>query len=86
MYVALKDISDAPKAIEEIQGLIDKLLDMEVRGSLEEWQIAILVAEIDQFSYDYDTYLYRDTVEDREAQVANKYYGGHQNRKYGLSE
>lgn len=28
-------------------------------------------AEIDQLSYDYDTYQYNDTVEDREAQVAN---------------
>ena len=27
--------------------------------------------EIDQFSYDYGTYQYQDTVEDREAQVAN---------------
>ena len=65
------DITDNPKAIEVIAELIDKLPDMEVRGSLEKWQAAILASEIDLFSYDYDTYQYRDTVEDREAQVAN---------------
>ena len=65
------DITDDPKAIEVIAELIDKLPDIEVRGSLEQWQAAILASQIDQFSYDYDTYQYRDTVEDREAQVAN---------------
>ena len=65
------DISDDPKALEMITELIDKLPDIEVRGSLEKWQAAILATQIDQFSYDYDTYQYRDTVEDREAQVAN---------------
>ena len=65
------DISDEPKAIEMITELIDKLPDIEVRGSLEKWQASILATQIDQFSYDYDTYQYRDTVEDREAQVAN---------------
>ena len=65
------DITDDPKAIEVIAELIDKLPDIEVRGSLEKWQAAILASEIDQFSYDYDTYQYQDTVEDREAQVTN---------------
>ena len=65
------DITDDPKAIKVIAELIDQLPDIEVRGSLEKWQAAILASEIDQFSYDYDTYQYRDTVEDREAQVAN---------------
>ena len=65
------DITDDPKAIEVIAELIDKLPDIEVRGSLEKWQAAILASQIDQFSYDYDTYQYRDMVEDREAQVAN---------------
>ena len=46
--------------------LIDKLPDIEVRGSLEKWQASILATQIDQFSYDYDTYQYRDTVEDRD--------------------
>lgn len=65
------DITDDPKAIEMITELIDKLPDIEVRGSLEKWQASILATQIDQFSYDYDTYQYRDTVEDRKAQVAN---------------
>ena len=65
------DISDDPKAIEMITELIDKLPYIEVRGSLEKCQASILATQIDQFSYDYDTYQYRDTVEDREAQVAN---------------
>ena len=65
------DISDDPKATEMITELIDKLPDIEVRGSLEKCQASILSTQIDQFSYDYDTYQYRDTVEDREAQVAN---------------
>ena len=42
-----------------------------MRGSLEKWQAAFLAAEIDQLSYDFDTYQYNDTVEDREAQIAN---------------
>ena len=65
------DITDDPKAIEVIEELIDKLPNIEVRGSLEKWQAAILASQIDQLSYDYDTYQYQDTVEDREEQVAN---------------
>lgn len=63
------DITDDPKAIKVIAELIDKLPDIEVRGSLEKWQAAFLAAEIDEFSYGYDTYGYGDAVEDREAQV-----------------
>ena len=65
------DITDNPKAVEVIAELIDKLPDIEIRGSLEKWQAAFLAAEIDQLSYDFDTYQYKDTVEDREAQIAN---------------
>lgn len=65
------DITHNPKAMEVIAELIEKLPDMEVRGSLEKWQAALLAAEIDQFSYDYDTAQYKDTVADREGQVAN---------------
>lgn len=32
------DITDEPKAIEVIAELIDKLPDIEVRGSLEKWR------------------------------------------------
>lgn len=66
----IPDITDDPKAIEIIAELIDKLPDIEVRGSLEKWQAA-LATQIDQLSYDYDTYQYRDTVENRDVQVAN---------------
>lgn len=65
------DITDEPKAIEMIAELIDKLPNIEVRGSLEKWQAASLATQIDQLSYDYDTYQYKDTVEDRDVQVAN---------------
>ena len=65
------EITDNPKAVEVIAELIDKLPDIEVRGSLERWQAAFLAAEIDQLSYDYDTIQYNHTVEDREAQIAN---------------
>ena len=65
------DITDNPKAVEVIAELIDKLPDIEVRGSLEKWQAAFLAAEIDQLSYDYDTIQYNHTVEDRETQIAN---------------
>lgn len=65
------DITDNPKAVEVIAELIDRLPDIEVRGSLEKWQAASLAAEIDQLSYDYDTIQYNDTVGDREAQIAN---------------
>ncbi len=65
------DITDNPKAIGVIAELIDKLPDIEVRGSLEKWQAAFLAAEIDQLSYNYDTVQYNQTVEDREAQIAN---------------
>ncbi len=65
------DITDNPKAVEVIAELIDKLPDIEVRGSLEKWQAAFLAAEIDQLSYNYDAVQYNQTVEDREAQIAN---------------
>ena len=65
------DITDNSKAVAVIAELIDKMPDIEVRGSLEKWQAAFLAKEIDQLSYDYDTHQYNDTVEDREAQVAN---------------
>lgn len=71
MLEYVPDITDDPKAVVLIQELVDKLPDIEVRGSLEKWQAAFLAAEIDELSYDYDPYQYKDTVEDREAQVAN---------------
>ena len=70
MLEYVPDISDNPKAIEVIGELIDKLPDIEVRGSFERFQTAVLAAQIDQLSYDFDTYQYLDTVEDRDAQIA----------------
>ncbi len=71
------DIANNPKAIAMIGQIIEQLPDMEVRGSLEKWlpeesevdRIAELAAAIDQFAYDFDTYEYKDTVDDREAQI-----------------
>lgn len=65
----IPDITGNSKAIEMIAELVEKMPDVEVRGSLEKWQAALLAEEIDQFSYDFDTYQYKDTVEDRDAQI-----------------
>lgn len=80
------EITGNQKALAVISELINKFPDAEVRGSLDKWlpvdmqrsepesdadKAALLAAQIDQLSYDYDTVQYRDTVEDRDAQVAN---------------
>lgn len=80
------DITDNPKAMEMVAQLIEKIPDAEVMGSLEKWQpqeelpaeeekeadeAAKLAAEIDRFSYEYDTAQYNEVVEDRQAQVEN---------------
>ena len=80
------EITGNQKALEVISELISQFSDAEVRGSLDKWlpvemqhsepepdadKAALLAAEIDQLSYDYDTVQYRDTVDDRDAQVAN---------------
>ena len=80
------EITGNQKALEVISELINQFPDAEVRGSLDKWlsvdmqrsepepdadKAALLAAEIDQLSYDYDTVQYRDTVEDRDAQVEN---------------
>ena len=65
----IPDITGNSKAIEMIVELVEKMPDVEVRGSLEKWQAALLAEEIDQFSYDFDTYQYKDTVEDKDAQI-----------------
>lgn len=46
-----------------------KTLIEELKGVNQDIQIFTLATLIDQLSYDYDTYEYRDTVEDRESQV-----------------
>ena len=80
------EITGNQKALEVISELISQFPDAEVRGSLDKWlsvemqrsepepdadKAALLAVEIDQISYDYDTVQYRDTVDDRDAQVAN---------------
>ena len=80
------EITGNKKALAVISELMEKLPEMEVHGSLGQWmpadmqlreaepeadKAALLAAEIDQLSYDYDTYQYNDTVEDRDAQVVN---------------
>ncbi len=80
------EITGNQKALAVISELINKFPDAEVKGSLDKWlsvdmqrsepepdadKAALLAAQIDQLSYDYDTVQYRDTVEDRDAQVEN---------------
>ena len=78
------EVAGNKKALEFISELIENLPEMDVYGSLEQWlpvdtqrietepdKIALLAAEIDQLSYDFDTYQYKHTVDDREAQIAN---------------
>ena len=58
----------------EVRGSLDKWLSVEMQRSEPEPdadKAALLAVEIDQISYDYDTVQYRDTVDDRDAQVAN---------------
>lgn len=50
-------------------GKMRKTLIEELKGVNQDIQIFTLATLIDQLSYDYDTYEYRDTVEDRESQV-----------------
>lgn len=86
MLAYYPEIAGNREAMAVISEIMDKFPDAEVRGSLAQWQSGnrqhseaepevdrevLLAAEIDQLSYDYDTYQYHDTVEDREAQVAN---------------
>lgn len=76
------DITGNPKAMEVIAELVEKIPEAKVYGSLEKWQSKEelhteadgadrLAAEIDRFSYEYDTTQYNEVVEDREAQVQN---------------
>ncbi|MBQ2886948.1 MAG: DUF4316 domain-containing protein [Alphaproteobacteria bacterium] len=65
----IPEITNNSKAMEVIAELVEKVPDAEVRGSLEKWQATLLAVEIDQFSYDFDTYQYKDTVDDRDNQI-----------------
>ena len=67
-------ITENEQARDAIRELIQRIPDVEVIGS-KEWiehgtdEVFKLAADIDQFSYNLDTYGYRDQVEDRDAQV-----------------
>lgn len=66
------DITDNLQAIKLIAELTQKIPDVKVYGSLEPWvekHAEKIAAEIDQLAYDYDSYEYRDQVEDREAHI-----------------
>lgn len=78
------DITGNPKAMEVIAEIVEKVPSAEVLGSLEKWkqveqskidqqtdinETTMLAIEIDQFCYNYDTYEYRDSIDDREEQV-----------------
>lgn len=54
-----------------IKELSEKVENVEILGTFPEPvdQAKQLAIEIDQFSYDYDTYEYKDNVSDREAQL-----------------
>lgn len=64
------DLRDTPKVQDAIKKLIaaypeKDVIDMQTK----EQKIQTLAAELDQLSYDIDTFEYRDSVPDREAQV-----------------
>ena len=64
------ELRDTPKVQDAIKKLIaaypeKDVIDMETK----EHKIQRLVAELDQLSYDIDTFEYRDSVPDREAQI-----------------
>ena len=48
---------------------VDSDFSNEMKDTIRDIQISTLAILIDQFSYNYDTYDYHDTVEDRESQV-----------------
>mgnify|MGYP006892345935 CR=1 FL=1 len=64
------ELRDTPKVQDAIKKLISAypekdVIDMETK----EQKIQTLAPELDQLSYDIDTFEYRDSVPDREAQV-----------------
>lgn len=69
---------EGSKAEEELEGCVrNRGLQVEERAAgarcdgRGQDEVGLLAAEIDEFSYDFDTYEYMDTVEDREAQTAD---------------
>lgn len=66
------DIKNNAQAMALIKELSEKVENVEILGTFPKPvdQAKQLAIEIDQFSYDYDTYEYKDNVSDREAQLA----------------
>lgn len=65
-------ITDNLTAIKMIAELVEKLPEMEVRGSLESWierQAEKIAEEVDQITYDYNPDEYMSQVEDREEYI-----------------
>lgn len=54
---------------QKVQEITDKLEEGLKELFESEKYKTLLAEEIDQFSYDFDTYQYKDTVEDRDAQI-----------------
>lgn len=75
MLSYVPEIAGNARAVEIIEELIERFPDAGIIGELPELsernrkEAAGLAAEIDTFAYEYDVYQYRDSVEDRQAQV-----------------
>lgn len=82
----VRDIKNNPEAMDKIAELIAKMPEKEVHGELapeveaKMWEYREqyieqttekLAVDIDQFSFEYDTYGYHDAVEDREQAVVD---------------
>lgn len=64
------ELRDTPTVQDALKKLIAAYLDKEVNDrETKETKIQTLAAELDQLSYDIDTFEYRDSVPDREAQI-----------------
>ena len=68
----MPDVRDHPSVRDAIKKLIKAFPEKEIIDrETKEQKIQELAGELDRLSYDMDPYEYKDTVEDREAQVAN---------------
>ena len=64
------ELRDTPKVQDALKKLIAAFPEKEVNDrETKEQKIQELAAEINQLSYDIDTYGYRDSVSDRESQI-----------------
>jgi len=64
------ELRDTPKVQDALKKLIAAFPEKEVNDrETKEQKIQALAAELDQLSYEIDTYGYRDSVSDRESQI-----------------